>query len=78
MEPRYAGGKIELMPEQAAELERSGVDVIIAGPFEALQAAKQSTSPRSHHHDTQRRSRGDGSPSRTRIAPKETLLASQR
>jgi putative ABC transport system substrate-binding protein len=44
MEPRYAGGKIELMPEQAAELERSGVDVIIAGPFEALQAVKQSTS----------------------------------
>jgi putative tryptophan/tyrosine transport system substrate-binding protein len=44
MEPRYAGGKSELMPEQAAELERAGVDVIIAGPFEALQAAKQSTS----------------------------------
>src|ERR1044071_5402214 len=44
IEPRYAGGKSELMPEQAAELERSGVDVIIAGPFEALQAAKQSTS----------------------------------
>lgn len=44
MEPRYAGGKRELMPEQAAELERAGVDVIIAGPFEALQAAKQSTS----------------------------------
>src|SRR6267378_920630 len=44
VEPRYAGGKSELMPEQAAELERSGVDVIIAGPFEALQAAKQSTS----------------------------------
>jgi putative ABC transport system substrate-binding protein len=32
------------MPEQAAELERAGVDVIIAGPFEALQAAKHSTS----------------------------------
>jgi ABC-type uncharacterized transport system substrate-binding protein len=44
MEPRYAGGKTALMPDQAAELERSGVDVIIAGPFEALQAAKQSTS----------------------------------
>jgi putative tryptophan/tyrosine transport system substrate-binding protein len=44
LEPRYAGGKSELMPEQAAELERAGVDVIIAGPFEALQAAKQSTS----------------------------------
>ncbi len=44
MEPRYAAGKSELMPEQAVELERAGVDVIIAGPFEALQAAKQSTS----------------------------------
>src|SRR5438445_134255 len=44
MEPRYADGKNELMPDQAAELERRGVDVIIAGPFEALQAAKQSTS----------------------------------
>jgi len=44
MEPRYAAGKSELMPEQAVELERSGVDVIVAGPFEALQAAKQSTS----------------------------------
>jgi putative ABC transport system substrate-binding protein len=44
IEPRYAGGKSELMPEQAAEFERAGMDVIIAGPFEALQAAKQSTS----------------------------------
>jgi putative tryptophan/tyrosine transport system substrate-binding protein len=44
MEPRYADGKSERMPEQAAELERAGVDVIIAGPFGALQAAKQSTS----------------------------------
>src|SRR5712691_692409 len=44
MEPRYAAGKNELMPDQAVELERAGVDVIIAGPFEALQAAKQSTS----------------------------------
>jgi putative tryptophan/tyrosine transport system substrate-binding protein len=44
IEPRYADGKTELMPAQAAELERAGVDVIIAGPFEALQAAKQSTS----------------------------------
>src|SRR5215831_4304932 len=44
MEPRYADGKSERMPEQAAELERAGVDVIIAGPFEALQSAKQSTS----------------------------------
>ena len=43
IEARYAGGKSELMPEQAAELERSGVDVIVAGPFEAVQAAKRST-----------------------------------
>jgi putative tryptophan/tyrosine transport system substrate-binding protein len=43
IEPRYADGKPGLMPEQAAELQRAGVDVIIAGPFEALQAAKQST-----------------------------------
>jgi hypothetical protein len=33
MEPRYAGGKTALMSDQAAELERSGVDMIIAGPF---------------------------------------------
>jgi putative ABC transport system substrate-binding protein len=44
LNPRYAGGKTDLMPEQAAELERSGVDVIVAGPFAALQAAKKSTS----------------------------------
>ena len=43
IEPRYAAGKRELMPEQAAELERAGVNAIIAGPFEALQAAKQIT-----------------------------------
>ena len=44
LEPRYAAGKTDLMPEQAADLERSGVDVIIAGPFAALQAAKNGTS----------------------------------
>ena len=44
IEARYAGGKSDLMPEQAAELERSGVDVIVAGPFEAAQAARRSTS----------------------------------
>ena len=43
IEPRYADGKTEVMAAQAAELERLGVDVIIAGPFEALQAAKEST-----------------------------------
>jgi putative tryptophan/tyrosine transport system substrate-binding protein len=44
LEPRYANGNDQVLPEQAAELERKGVDVIIAGPFVALQAAKQSTS----------------------------------
>jgi ABC-type uncharacterized transport system substrate-binding protein len=44
LEPRYADGKIELMPDQAAELESVGVDVIFAGPFDALLAAKQRTS----------------------------------
>ena len=43
LEPRYAGGKSELMPDQAADLERAGVEVIIAGPFEALLAVKQRT-----------------------------------
>jgi putative ABC transport system substrate-binding protein len=43
MEPRFADGKNAVLPEQAAELERIGVDVIIAGPYAALQAAKQST-----------------------------------
>jgi putative ABC transport system substrate-binding protein len=43
MEPRFADGKNDVMPEQAMELERLGVDVIVAGPFAALQAAKQST-----------------------------------
>ena len=43
MEPRYARGDLSLLPEQAAELERSGVDVLIAGPFDALVAAKRST-----------------------------------
>ncbi len=44
LEPRYTGGKNELLPEQVADLERVGVDVIIAGPFAALRAAKQTTS----------------------------------
>jgi putative ABC transport system substrate-binding protein len=44
IEARYADGNPDLMPGQAAELERAGVDVIMAGPFEAVQAAKQSTS----------------------------------
>ena len=43
MEPRFADGKDVVLPEQAMELERIGVDVIVAGPYAALQAAKQST-----------------------------------
>ena len=51
IERRYAEGKTEVMPEQAAELERAGVDVVVAGPFDALQAAKQSTSRRQDSPD---------------------------
>jgi putative ABC transport system substrate-binding protein len=43
MVPRFADGKDAVLPEQAVELERIGVDVIVAGPYAALQAAKQST-----------------------------------
>ncbi|MES2149508.1 MAG: ABC transporter substrate-binding protein [Pseudomonadota bacterium] len=43
MEPRFAAGRSDLMASHAADLERAGVEVIVAGPFEALQAAKQST-----------------------------------
>ncbi|MFO1109288.1 MAG: ABC transporter substrate-binding protein [Bradyrhizobium sp.] len=43
LEPRYADGKDAVLPDQATELERSGVDVIVAGPYAALLAAKQST-----------------------------------
>jgi putative ABC transport system substrate-binding protein len=44
LEPRYTGGKNEHLPEQVADLERVGVDVIVAGPFAALRIAKQTTS----------------------------------
>src|SRR5215471_3502744 len=44
IEARYADGNIEVMPAQAIELEQLGVDVIVAGPFAALQAAKSNTS----------------------------------
>ena len=44
LEPRYTGGKNELLPELIADLERAGVDVIVAGPFAALRVAKQTTS----------------------------------
>ena len=43
LEPRYSGGKNELLPELIADLERVGVDVIVAGPFGALRVAKQTT-----------------------------------
>src|SRR5215471_3618405 len=43
LEPRYTGGKNELLPELIADLERLGVDVIVAGPFGALRVAKQAT-----------------------------------
>ena len=41
LEPRYSGGKNELLPELIADLERVGVDVIVAGPFGVLRVAKQ-------------------------------------
>jgi ABC-type uncharacterized transport system substrate-binding protein len=43
-EPRYTSGKNEVLPELIADLERAGVDVIVAGPFAALRVAKQVTS----------------------------------
>src|SRR5262245_38480303 len=43
LEPRYTGGKNDLLPELIADLERAGVDVIVAGPFVALRVAKQTT-----------------------------------
>ena len=42
-EPRYTSGKNEVLPELIADLERAGVDVIVAGPFAALRVAKQVT-----------------------------------
>jgi ABC-type uncharacterized transport system substrate-binding protein len=42
-EPRYSGGKNEALPDLIADLERVGVDVIVAGPFGALRVAKQVT-----------------------------------
>lgn len=43
LEPRYTGGKNEVLPELIADLGRVGVDVIVAGPFGALRVAKQTT-----------------------------------
>ena len=43
MEPRFGDGKEDVLPGQALELEQMGVDVIVAGPYAALLAAKKST-----------------------------------
>jgi len=43
LEPRYSGGKNELLPELVADLERVSVAVIVAGPFGALRVTKQTT-----------------------------------
>ena len=43
LEPRYAEGRVELLPELAAELVRSRVDVIVAMGTSAAVAAKQAT-----------------------------------
>jgi len=43
LEPRYTGGKNDVLPKLIADLERVGVDVIVTGPFAALRVAKQTT-----------------------------------
>jgi putative ABC transport system substrate-binding protein len=43
LEPRYAGGKNDLLPELVADLIHVGVDVIISGTAPALRAATQTT-----------------------------------
>ena len=43
LELRYTDGKNELLLELIADLERVGVDIIVAGPFAALRVAKQTT-----------------------------------
>src|SRR5215470_7929270 len=43
VEGRWAKGKLDRLPELAAELVRSNVDVILTGGNEAAQAAKQAT-----------------------------------
>ena len=42
-EPRYAGGKLERLPDQAAELVRLRADVIVAGTNPAVAAVKRAT-----------------------------------
>jgi putative ABC transport system substrate-binding protein len=43
VEPRYAEGKLNRLPELAGELTRLNVDVVVAGGSTAIQAAKNST-----------------------------------
>jgi putative tryptophan/tyrosine transport system substrate-binding protein len=43
IEPRYAEGKLDRLPELAGELVRLNVDVIIAGGSTAFRAAKNAT-----------------------------------
>ena len=43
MEPRFGDGQDDVLPAQALELEQMGVDVIVAGPYAPLLAAKKST-----------------------------------
>ncbi len=43
LERRYAEGKIEVLPDLAAELVRLKVDVIVVGAPQAIRAAKQAT-----------------------------------
>lgn len=43
IEPKYAQGQSDVMGQQAVELEAAGVDVIVAGPYEAAAAAKLTT-----------------------------------
>ena len=43
-EARYAPGKNELLPELIADLVRTGVEVIVAGPVDSMLAAKKITS----------------------------------
>jgi putative tryptophan/tyrosine transport system substrate-binding protein len=43
VEPRYADGKFERLPELASELVRSKVDVIVAAPTPAVRAVQRAT-----------------------------------
>ena len=43
IEARYADGRLERLPDLAAEIARSNVDVIIAAPTPAVRAVQQAT-----------------------------------